>query len=185
MVSSIGAEVDRVTLNGSGGNEPTGVMNWSGIPVFSLGTNGAAISRANLIEMERLIANSNGDAGADARMAFVTTPNGRAKMRLTDASTGNAGRFLWADDDFAINVPAYATKNLPNNLTKGTGTNLSAAILGNWSALVVNLFSAVDLQLDPFKFVQAGSLRLTAWQEVDVAVTTPESFQVVRDMVTS
>lgn len=186
LASAISVEVDRVGLAGTGAsNQPTGLLYDSNVSAFSLGTNGGAISRANVIEMERQLGAANADSAAGASLAFVTSPNGRAKLRAAESSTGNAGKWLWDNDDFILNYPAHATSNMPSNLSKGTGTGLSGLIYGNWADFIVNLFSPIDLFVDPSSLSLSGGLRLTAFQDIDCKVGHPASFLRIVDFLTS
>ena len=142
LARGLGVETDRVGLAGSGSSgEPTGLLADAAVNVYALGTNGAALGYADCVELERLVGVANADAAAGARLGWATTPNGRAKLRQTEVTTGT-GRFVWKASDTILGRPAVATSNLPADLTKGTGTALSALIYGNFADLVIALWGA-------------------------------------------
>lgn len=184
LTSAIAQEIDRVALAGSGsGAQPLGLANNTGIATYPLGTNGAAFTRADLVALEKAVGNDNGDSAEDASMAFVTNPNGRAKLRSTE-SVANTGRFLWDDTDLVLGKPAHATTALPSNLAKGSGTGLSALLYGNFADLQISQWGAVDILVDPYKFSTVGYVRITAFQDIDVQPRHVESFRRVLDFLT-
>jgi len=182
LLSAIAVEIDRVALNGSGaGNEPTGITAQEGVPQQFIGADGGPPTRAVLAAMEQTIGNANADMGS---LGFVTTPNGRYKLRTTEKTTGS-GRFLWDDVSGPLGYPAVATNNLPSNLTRGDGTNLSPIIFGNWNDLVIGLWGPIDIMANPYLFTSAGVSRIRAIADVDVQLRHAESFVITPDMVTS
>jgi HK97 family phage major capsid protein len=190
VARAIGVEVDRVALSGAGDGgagtgESLGLLNNTAVPVTALGTNGGAPTRNALIGIEKTVGNNLGDASQDVSLAWVTTPNGRSTLRQLDGATGNAGRWVWADDNTVLGSPAYATANVPSTLTKGTGTSLSGLLYGNWRDLIVNMFTAVDLLVNPYQWSTTGFVRLQAFLDVDVQAAQPLAFARVVDMVTN
>lgn len=184
LLSAVAHEIDRVALAGSGsGAEPKGLANNTDIGTYGLGTNGAAITRADLVAMEKTVGNAKGDAAADASMAFVTTADGRAKLRSTEA-VATSGRFLWDDDDRAIGKAAVATTALPNNLTKGSGTGLSALLYGNFTNLQISQWGAIDILVNPYAFSLTGYVRINALLDVDCQTRQAASFLRVKDFLT-
>ena len=77
--------------------------------------------------------------------------------------------------------------NIPSALTKGTGTNLSAILYGNWADLVIGYWSSVDIVPSPYHsdVASKGGALIHAFLDADIAVRHPESFVVVKDVVTS
>lgn len=185
LIASIAAEVDRVAVNGSGsGAEPLGLAGNTDITVYPLGTNGAAMTRADFIALELAIANGNGDATEEASMGVVTTPDARAKFRGTEVSSGS-GRYLWGDDNQVISMPAVATKSLPANLTKGSGTGLSALVVGNFNDLIIAQWGYIEVNADIFSQATEAKVRFTSFIEVDVKLRHAESFRRIRDVLTA
>ena len=184
LASAIAHQVDRAAINGDGVFEPLGLAKAPEVATYGLGPDGNALSRADLIELEKLVADADGDAAADASMAFVTTPAGRAKLRSTEA-VATSGRFLWDDDDRVLGKPAAATTALPSDLAKGAGTGLSALVYGNFADLQIGQWGAVDLLVDPYMFSMAGYVRINAYTDFDVKSRHPESFRKVLDFLTS
>ena len=159
--------VDAAAINGLGlaSNQPLGLLQTPGVPSYSLAAdsgNGGVPAYADAVGMEEAAANLNADSEADARMGWLTSPNGRSKLRRTDSSaavSGTSGRWVWRDDqNTVISYPAMATTNVPSNTTKGAGPASPprfTAIGGIWS---VNLFSAVDILYTPFTITSRDSM---------------------------
>ena len=121
--------------------------------------------------MEKTLGNANADAVAEPRIGWLTSPNGRSKLRRTDSSSGNAGQWCWDKNlNTILGNPAFATTNVPNNLTEGSGTNLIALLCGEWSNVLVNLFKAVDILFNPYAQTTLGYFSINAYQECDVQV---------------
>lgn len=185
MSSALATEVDRGVVNGAGTLEPTGLLNLSGVPSGAFGTNGAAPTRAALVGAMKAVGNANGESSAVASMGWITSPDGEAKLRLTDGSTGNAGEWLWSDSDRILGKPAVSTTSVPNNLTKGSGTGLTALAYGNWADVMVNHAPNVWVLIDRNAYVELGFLRIVAFMDVKIVFRHKASFYIFQDMVTS
>jgi HK97 family phage major capsid protein len=185
LASAIAAEVDRGVINGAGTLEPTGLLNLSGVPSGTFGTDGGPPTRAALVAAMKAVGNANGESSAVASMGWITSPDGEAKLRLTDGSTGNAGAWLWSDSDRILGRPAASTTSVPNNLTKGSGTGLTALAYGNWADVLVNHAPNVWVLIDRHAYVDYGYLRIVAFLDVKVVFRHKASFYVFKDMATS
>lgn len=189
--ASFAQELDRAILNGSGsGSEPGGMLNNADIPLIELGTDGAALTWADVVNLYMTVANAN---GGDEAAGFVTTKLARGKLMRTEKVAGT-GVMIW-DSEKLPNYPgegtiglrrAISTTLMPANLSKGTGTNLSSMIYGDFSQLVIGTWgSGFDLLLDPYTLSSSGGLRITAMTDVDFTVRHPEAFVRVKDIVTT
>jgi hypothetical protein len=75
---------------------------------------------------------------------------------------------------------------VPSNLTKGTSAGVcSAIILGNWSDLIIGQWGGLDILVDPYTGATAGTHRVVALQDVDIAVRRVASFVAIMDALTS
>ncbi len=184
LVRQIAVAVDTAALNGSGSsNQPTGVLNVSGIGSVALGTNGAAPTYAMLPSLEKEIAIDNALRGS---LAFCTDPKVISKLRTTaKQSSGVEGNFVMNDDGRLAGYRVGVTNSMPSNLTKGSGSSLSALIFGNWSDLLIGEWGAIDLLVDPYTNADSGQVRVVAFSFVDIAVRHAQSFAAVSDIVTT
>ena len=182
MVAQLGTAVDSVGINGGGSNEPTGILQTSGIGSVALGTNGAAPTWASVVDLIKEIAIDNAEQGS---LAFLTSPAGAAKMRSTVRVSSTDSKMILPDSGELFGYPIISSSLVPSDLTKGTGSNLSAMIFGNFNDLVVGEWGSLDVLLDPYTGSSTGAMRVTAFLDCDIAVRHAESFAAIQDMVTS
>lgn len=190
--AALGQELDRVVLAGSGsGNEPAGILNNSAISTVPLGTNGAALTWANIVDLETTIAQANADG---VTMAYITTKQARARLSQTQEVAATGADFIWQNaqtpqlpgEGVVNGLRSVATTMMPSNLTKGSGTNLSSMICGNWSDLLIGQWGAgIEIMIDPYSNSTTGAIRIIALTDVDFAIRHPESFVKVKDIVTT
>jgi HK97 family phage major capsid protein len=178
--------MDAIGLNGSGTNTPAGILNTSSIPIVSMGTNGAAPTRAAMISVESAVSQALGDQGADASLYWCTTPQARTKMRGIDTSSAGSAMWLWDNNEKILSWPGMITSNMPSAGTKGSGTALSSLIFGDWRSLLINVFGdAIDVLVNPYLQSTSGLVRITSFLDIDVAVAHLASFCVISDLVTT
>jgi hypothetical protein len=102
--------------------------------------------------------------------------------------TGVTAQFVWESNAGATPVNGYralVTNQVKSDLTKGTGQNLSAIFFGNWRDLIIGQWGTLDILVDPYTGGTTGTVRVIAFQDVDVAVRHGESFSVVVDADTT
>ena len=187
LAATIAVELDRVAIEGSGsGNEPTGILNVTGIGTVAIGTNGGALTWDHIVDLEGEVALDNADEGA---LGYLTNSTVRKALKKTTKVSGDAGAgFIWEPGNEAgfgrLNgYRAAVSNNVPADLTKGTGTNLSAVIFGNFADLLIGEWSVLDIMVDPYTFSSTGTVRIVALQDVDLAVRHPQSFAAITDAV--
>jgi HK97 family phage major capsid protein len=184
LATVLALAIDLAAINGSGAsNQPTGVLNVSGIGSVAGGTNGAIPTWGNLVDLESAVAVANADIGA---LGYLTNAKVRGKLKQVSKVSGQNG-FVWDNGDTPVNGYRAAVSNqVPSNLTKGTASGICSAILfGNWSDLIVGQWGTLDLMVDPYTGSTAGTVRVVALQDVDVAVRHPESFAAMKDALTA
>jgi HK97 family phage major capsid protein len=179
LMRTIAHEVDRAGLNGSGQNNvPLGLLQHANVETVAITAdagNGGAIAHGDLVNMELTVAKKDADAAADSRPCFVASPQLRAKLRNTEAGSGNSGLKLWRDGK-VLDYPALSSTSIPANLTKGGGSSLSAVIFGCFADLVVNTFSALDVLVNPYLQSVSGVVRVSVFLDVDIAPRHVQSF---------
>lgn len=190
--ASLGQELDRVVLNGSGSNnEPLGILNNADVDLVELGDNGAALTWPALIGLETTVATANAD---ETRAAYVTTKQARGKLQITQKIAAPGAEFIWGPAR-PVTLPgegniggnrAVATNLMPSDLTKGTGAGLSSMIYGAWHDLIIGQWGAgLDLLVDPYSMATSGAMRIVAMTDVDFVIRHAESFVRVKDIVTT
>ena len=185
LAASLGLEIDRAALFGSGtAPVPRGVANVVGSGSLPLGTNGAALTWGDIVELEGLVASQNSDGDS---AGYITNTAVRAALKRTERAT-NTGLFVWADTpgDGTLNGrPARVSNIVPSNIEKGTsGETLSQILFGVWRDLIVAQWGGLQITADPYTSGDSGAVIVRAFVDVDVAVRHPESFAIAPDVVT-
>lgn len=171
--------VDLAAINGSGSsNQPTGILNISGISSVAIGTNGGAPTRDHLVDLVAAIDTSNALMG---NLSFLTTPGVKGKLMKTKTDAGS-GIFVWSEGTSnLIGYNAATSTQVPSNLTKGTGTNLHAILFANWSELIVASWLGLDVIVNPYSRDTEGLIRTTVNSFWDINVRHKESFAAIVD----
>lgn len=181
LMNSLAQGIDAAIISGVGlGAEPGGLLANSSIPVVALGTDGAAMTWADVVQMWSTVAGNDADFG---NLGFLTNAKVRGKLQQTEKVSGT-GKFIWEEPEALSGVPALMSSLVPSNLTKGSGTDLSAMIFGNWSDLLVGQWGVLDITVDQYTFSSSGGVRIVAMQDVDFVVRHPESFVICKDIAT-
>lgn len=184
LATVLALAIDLAAINGSGAsNQPTGILNTSGIGSVAGGTNGAQPTWANMVDLETAVSIANADIGA---MGYLTNAKMRGRLKSTQKTATYGDIFVWeggAEGSGVINGYTAATSNqVPSNLTKGTSSGVcSAIIFGNFNDLLIGEWGALDLMVDPYTGATAGTVRVVALQDVDIAVRHVESFAAMKD----
>lgn len=189
LAKVIALELDRASIHGSGSsNQPTGIVATSGIGSVAGGTNGLAPAWSHIVDLETAVAAVNADIGS---LAYLTNAKVRGKLKQTEKSASSGAQFIWekgAGNGFGeLNgYRAAATNQVSSTLTKGTANAVcSAIIFGNFADLVMGMWSGLDLIVNPYAGDTAGTVRVSALQDVDIAVRHAESFSAMLDALTN
>jgi HK97 family phage major capsid protein len=182
LATAIALALQQAAISGTGlSNQPSGLLTLIS-PTVAGGTDGAAPSWANIVELETDVAVGNADIGT---LAYLTNTKVRGKLKTTSKVSGQNG-FIWENGDMPLNgYMAGVTNAVPSNLTKGSGTNLSAILFGNFADLVIGLWGTLDLMVDPYSNSTSGTVRIVALQDADVGVRHTESFATMVDAITA
>lgn len=183
IATTIAMEIERAAIIGSGtGEEPTGLINMTGVGLVEGGINGAAPTWANIVALETNVAVAN---ALIENMAYITNAKVRGKLKSTIKEASVPG-YVWSDSDTTpLNgYRAAVTNMIPANLVKGTADDCSAIIFGNWADLIIGMWGGLDLKVDPYTKATSGTIRVIGLQDVDVAARHTESFAVMKDALT-
>jgi HK97 family phage major capsid protein len=188
LAITLALALDLAGINGSGAsNQPTGILNTTGIGDVAGGTDGLAPAWAHVVELETDVSVANAAMG---NLAYLTNAKVRGKLKTTEKASGTA-QFVWENsqtpgEGLLNGYRAAVSNQVPDNLEKGTsGTVCSAIIFGNWRDLIYGLWGALDLQVNPYSLDTTGAVRVTAMQDADVAVRHAESFSAMQDALTA
>lgn len=184
LATVLALAIDLAAINGSGvSNQPTGILNTTGIGDVAGGTNGLAPTWAHMIELETDVAVANADVGA---LGYLTNAKVRGKLKTTEKFS-TTGQVVWGDGATPVNgYKAGVSNQVPSNLTKGTSSGVcSAIIFGNFADLIIGQWGALDLMVDPYTNSTSGTVRVVALQDVDIAVRHAQSFSAMKDALTA
>lgn len=169
-------ELDRAAIHGTGAsNQPTGIVNVAGIGDVAGGANGAAPTYDHMVDLESLVSVANAAVG---NLSYLSNAKMRGKLKKTQQFSGTNGRSVFESLDY----PFAVSNQVRSDLDKGTSTGVcSAIVFGNWRDLVCGFWGGLDLQVNPYSLDTTGAVRITAFQDCDIAVRHPESFAAMLD----
>lgn len=182
--------IDLAALSGSGtSNQPTGIVNQSGVGSVVGGTNGANWTFDHFIQLysSPKIANA-----PQANLGYAINAKTYGYLSTLKSSTGS---YLWMPQGGITQAPgdtlrgySYAVSNqLRATLTKGTASGIcSEAIFGNWQELFIGEWGVTEIMANPYDATgfTTGDVLLRAFQTVDVGVRHAASFAVMSDGLT-
>lgn len=183
LATTLGLAIQQAAISGSGSsNQPSGILTQVTASVIG-GTNGLAPTWAHIVQLESDVATANADVGS---LAYLTNAKVRGKLKGTSKVSGQNG-FVWDGGTTPVNgYNAAVTNAVPSNLTKGTSSGVcSAIIFGNFADLVIGMWGGLDLMVDPYTGSNAGTVRVVALQDVDVALRNTVSFATMVDALTA
>ena len=172
--------MEAAFINGDGTNKPTGILGVSGIGDVALGTDGAAPTHADLVN---LIKEVSVDNALDGSSAFAINSATAAKLKTVAKIASTDSMTLL--DDRAPNIlsgyPFFESNAIPSNLTKGTGTALSAIIFGSWADFYIGQWSGIEILVDRYTKQTEGMTRIHAAVYYDGGPIRPQSFAAIKD----
>ena len=184
LATVLALELQRVGIMGGGSNQPSGILDTSGIGDVAGGTDGAAPTWANIIDLETDVSVANADVGT---LAYLTNAKVRGKLKQTQKFASTNGNPVWDQGNTPLNgYRAGVTNAVPSNLDKGSTTGeCSAIIFGNFADLIMGMWGGLDVTVDPYSNSTSGTVRIVTLQDVDLAVRHAESFSAMQDALTA
>lgn len=181
---ALGRGIDKAAIQGTGSsNQPTGILNTSGIGAVAMGTNGGAITWAKVVELFREVDVDNASVG---QMGYLSNPLVKSAMQTILKSAGVSGYIL---DNAMASLNGYTLGNsnhVPSTLTKGTASGVcSAMIFGNYNDLMIGQWGGLDILVNPYTKGKEGLTEVIANVYADVAVARPQSFAAIQDITTA
>jgi HK97 family phage major capsid protein len=198
LARSIAVQIDLLAINGSGSgsgaaSQPLGLCQdprfASSLVPPNFGANGTTLKYDDLAAMELQLGVQYGEASADASVCWLSSPQGRSKLRRTPSlGSAQSGIPLWDGSPDQGEVVqgrrAAATSLVPANQTQGSGSNLTSVLLGNFADVYINLFGSLDILVNPYTQSTDGTVSITALQSFDMSVGHSGSFVRVDGVVT-
>lgn len=192
LLDSMAVSIDQAALHGTGAsNQPTGLAATAGIGAAVGGTNGAAPTWDNVVELETSVANNNATMGS---IGYLTNSRVRGKLKRTQKFASTNGQEIWlppmaGDDPSSMGqlngYRAGVSNNVRNDLTKGSSSGVcSALFFGNWADLLIGEWGTAELLPDELTQAANRIVRFHVFQTVDVAVRRAQSFSAMLDALT-
>ena len=175
LVLTSAVALDLAAVNGLGSsNQPTGILNTSGINLITFATDGAAPSYADFVAMETLLNTSN--VPLNSSRSYVLTPEVLAFGRKTAKVSGQLLGPIVDDAGKVNGYPAFVTNQLPKTLTRGAKSDCHAGIFGNWDSVIIGLWGAIEIVSDPYTLKKQGMVEVCTYLMADIAVRYPVAF---------
>ena len=161
LATVIALEIDRAALYGLGNtNQPQGLKLVTGINTEDFSAD--QTTYAQLVSLETKINADTADIGA---MAYVTNSTIYGGFKTTEKAS-NTAQFVLEPGG---TVNGY-------NVVRSNQIASGDVFFGVWSQMLMGMWGALDLQVNPYALDTSGGVRVTALQDVDIAVRHPEAF---------
>lgn len=162
LIKQCAVALDKALLQGTGTNQPTGIIN----NTDANSVTGTGFGYASALEFIQKVL--EGNAG-DGTMNWVTTPLIWYYLKQVALAT-NYPAFLIDANNMMQGYKVHVT----NNLSHETKTNL---ILGDFSYAMIGVWGdAVDLVVDDKTLARSGQVRVVVNMFADVALRQPKAF---------
>ena len=175
--------MDTAAINGaSTGDDPTGILNTTGIGSVVGGTNGAVPTWADIIDLETAVAVDNADYG---KLAYLMTPGLRGLFKQTPRVSGTEGMIWENNNDMLNGYRVGVSTQVPSTLTKGTSSVCHGLIFGDFSQMIVGNWGGVDIILDEVTQATSAKIRIHVFSWWDIVIRHAESFAAMKDALLS
>ena len=158
LAQQIAIEIENQAINGVGTeSKPLGILNVTGI-----NTESGVAAFSDFVNAEAALGTDNALQGS---LGYLMNSALRGTLKTTEKASGTNGIFVYEGDNTINGYSAYVSNSMPN----------STAVFANFSDIMIGLWSGLDLMVDPYTGSAAGTVRVVAMQDYDVAVRHPES----------
>ncbi len=158
LAKKIAEEIENQAINGPGAEgKPQGFLNVTGI-----NTESGYTTFADYVNAEAALSTDNALRG---NLGYIMNSSLRGTLKVTEKASGTNGIFVYEGNDTINGYRAFVSNNMPAN----------TAAFVNFSDIILGLWSGLDIMVDPYTGSAAGTVRVTAMQDYDVAVRHPES----------
>jgi len=156
---------DLACLAGTGGAQPIGILNTTGINSITFG---GAATWQKVVDFETEVAKDNARMGA---LAYLVTAATRGRWKVIEAFS-STGVTLWDRGQNTVNgYRAEVTEQLPTN----------RVVYGNWRDLIVADWDGLDVVVDPYTSAEQALSRIVVNTLTDNGVRHAESFAASTD----
>jgi len=183
--ATAGTAIDYACLSGSGSSgQPQGIFSsYTGVGsvVAGDGTDGAAMTYADVVNLWREVAKDNAASGA---LGFMTNSSLVAKL-MTTAKVGSSDSVTVMEEfDRLLGFPCYVTEQVASGVTVGSAASCSSIAFGNWNDMIIGVWgTGLDMKVDEITLGTTGGITFRVFQDVDMKVRHASSFAICEDAV--
>lgn len=174
--------IDHAVLNGTGSsNQPTGIFNYSGVNVLSLGSSGGDMTYAALGSLRRDARVADARSG---RAGWITHPYGTYALSITGKQpSGVEGNFIYDyKNGLLLGDPIIESTTIPIDFTDGSQTDGVGIIYSpNWGGAMVGTWGGLDILFDPYTQALGGKVRFVCNAFMDVEIEQAAEFSYCKD----
>ncbi len=170
ILAKFAVEVDRAAINGSGANEPLGILNLATGDRATSVTFGAAPTWAKVVSFETLVETANALGLPGGAYGYLTTPGVRGSWKTTAKISGQA-QWLWENGDMVNGYMARSTNQVPSN----------KVIFGQFGQVLIGEWAGTDIVIDPYTLATTGLVKVTIQKLMDIVVRQGKAFSVSTD----
>jgi HK97 family phage major capsid protein len=174
--------VDDAVIDGAGtGDEPTGIFNYVGVNVLSLGTGSANdMTYASILEMIRLTKSANARNG---NSGWLTNANGEFCLARTPVqSSGVEGNMIYKMDGNLIGRRFLTSEIVRSDYSEGAQSDLVGIIYGNnWRSAILGTWGGMDILFDPYTQALTNITRFVCNAFLDVEIEQAAEFTYCKD----
>ena len=185
MASVLARAIDSAVILGTGANDqPSGLIQNSGVHTGSSGVNGSAPTYERLLGLIREIWGNNlTPSGFLTNSSVVGT-----LMSTLRSSADTASNYIMNDKSALLNLPLRMSEAVPGDGSKGTGSNLSTIICGDFSQIFIGQWGdGFSLLINPYAETAYTrlSVMVRAHASMDTVLRHGEGFAMLTDVVTN
>lgn len=176
--------VDDAVIDGAGtGNEPTGIFNYSGVNVLSLGS-GASTNNMTYPALLSMIRSVKTAKSREGSAGWLTNANGAFALYNTPRqASGVEGNFILNPDSPTLIGRRFVTsENVSSAFSEGSETDLVGIIYSdNWQSAILGTWGGLDILFDPYTQALGGKIRFVCNAFMDVEIEHAAEFSICKD----
>jgi len=158
--------LESASINGAGGNAPTGLLSYAGV-LASTTTASAAATFALIVELQSLIEEND---ATEQSLGYLMHPKLKAFLKQLKKDAGS-GMFLF-QDNMLDGYNAVATSLMPK-LNSNANFPL---IFGDFSQMTIGQWGAINIKVNPYSADLSDSVRLTLNTHADMQIANAKAF---------
>lgn len=170
LMKQLAIAKDLAGINGSGGAQPVGILNTTGIGIQTV-TSGTP-TWAQMVGFESTVAAANADFGA---LAYMTSTASRGLLKTTPKIGTTFPIFIWEGAGRAEEGEINGYRSLATNQLN-TALNGDKMIFGNWEDMIFADWEGWEVLVDPYTFSDRGEVRITIFNFCDIGIRHAGSF---------